>query len=209
MLHRYDDGPARGWPGRVGGGVTGTGGRSGAEGKRSGGKVSEQPSLAVGPGITGPALQRCLATTLRCAPEQIGTPRFASVSSRQNPCVGQNATRPPPCMRWRGPCLASPHGSGQLPGLPSAARRPPGPDTRAISRSPGSFSRPRSCPQVVSVSNGESISTPSASCRARVCGHSFQVSSLSTRCPQNEAAYPHLSAVIHRFLHKKSTGDVM
>jgi hypothetical protein len=127
----------------------------------------------------------------------------------KNPSVGQNATRPPPCMRWRGPCLASPLRSGQLPGLPSAARRPPGPDTRAINRSPGPFSRPRSCPQMVSVSNGESISTPSASCRARVCGHSFQVSSLSTRCPQNEAAYPHLSAVIHRFLHKKSTGDVM
>jgi hypothetical protein len=123
--------------------------------------------------------------------------------------VGQNATRPPPCMRWRGPCLASPPRIGQLPGLPGAARRPPAPDTRAIHRFPGPFPRPRSCPQMVPVSNGESISTPPASRRARVCGHSFQVSSLSTRCPQNKAAYPHFTVVIHGLLHKKSTGDVM
>jgi hypothetical protein len=102
MLHRYDDGPARGWPGRVAGGVTGTGGRSGAEGKRSGGKVSEQPSLAVGPGITGPALQRCLATTLRCAPEQIGTPRFASVSSRQKPLCRAECNKAPSMYEMEG-----------------------------------------------------------------------------------------------------------
>jgi hypothetical protein len=141
------------------------------------------------------------------------TARHGQVCQRVVPAktlhVGQNATRPPPCMRWRGPCLASPPRIGQLPGLPGAARRPPAPDTRAIHRFPGPFPRPRSCPQMVPVSDGESISTPSASCRARVCGHSFQVSSLSTRCPQNKAAYPHLSAVIHRLLHKKSTGDVM
>jgi len=103
--------------------------------------------------------------------------------------------------------VASPHRSGRLPGLPSAARRPPGPDTRAIHRFPGPSSRPRSCPQMVPVSDGESISTPAASCRARVCGDSFQVSSPSTRYPQNEAAYPHLAAVIHRPIHKKSTGQ--
>ena len=33
----------------------------------------------------------------------------------------QKRTRPPPCMRWRGPCLAAPRRVGQLPGLPSPA----------------------------------------------------------------------------------------
>src|ERR1700689_5020406 len=102
-----------------------------------------------------------------------------------------------------------PPGPAVCPPPRALAPPPPAPDTRAIHRLPGPFSRLRGCPQMVPVSDGESISTPSASCRARVCGHSFQVSSLSTRCPQNEAAYPHLMPVIHRLMHKKSTSYVM
>ena len=52
--------------------------------------------------------------------------------------VGQNGTRPPPCMRWRGPCPASPRSVGQLPGLPGVACRPPGPVTRAKDQFPDS-----------------------------------------------------------------------
>jgi len=119
---------------------------------------------------------------------------------------GQNATRPPPCMRWRGPCLASPHQIGQFPGLPGAARRPPVPSTRKKYRSPGHSRVRRGCPQMVPVSNGECISTGVRECRARVRSHSFQVFSLSTRCPQKEDNYPHLGCgyppayaqIIHR-----------
>ena len=52
--------------------------------------------------------------------------------------VGQNRTRPPPCMRWRGPGPASPRSAGQLPGLPGVACRPPGPVTRAKGQFPDS-----------------------------------------------------------------------
>jgi len=79
---------------------------------------------------------------------------------------GQNRaeyrTRPPPCMRWRGPCLAASHQVsrlpslpcaapggrlpglpalgqvGRFPGLPGPAGRPPVPCTRGKYRFPGS-----------------------------------------------------------------------
>ena len=50
----------------------------------------------------------------------------------------QNRTRPPPCMRWRGPCLATLRQVGQLPGLPGLAGRPLVPCTRSRYRFPGS-----------------------------------------------------------------------
>jgi hypothetical protein len=59
--------------------------------------------------------------------------------------AGQNRTRPPPCMRWRGPCLVSPRRAGQLPGLPGTAGPPASavhpcewPVTRSLSRPPES-----------------------------------------------------------------------
>ncbi len=39
---------------------------------------------------------------------------------------GTIRTRPPPRMRWRGPCCVPPHRVGRLPGLPCAASRPAG-----------------------------------------------------------------------------------
>jgi len=50
----------------------------------------------------------------------------------------QNRTRPPPCMRWRGPCLATLHQVSQLPGLPGPAGLPLVPYTRSRYRFPGS-----------------------------------------------------------------------
>ena len=40
-------------------------------------------------------------------------------------------------MRWRGPCAWHRHPIGELPRLPSAERRPPGPGTRSKYRFPG------------------------------------------------------------------------
>jgi hypothetical protein len=42
----------------------------------------------------------------------------------EQPSPWQNGTRPPPCMRWRGPCLVSPRRAGQFPGLPGTAGPP-------------------------------------------------------------------------------------
>jgi hypothetical protein len=57
----------------------------------------------------------------------IGASAFAAMSPGKILNSGQNATRPPPCMRWRGPCcgLAAPDRPVIRP--PGAARRPPAP----------------------------------------------------------------------------------
>jgi len=43
---------------------------------------------------------------------------------------------------------------------------------------------------------------------ARACRDSFSVCLMSTRCPQDNAGYPHVMAVIHRLMHNLSTGDL-
>jgi len=185
---------------RSAGGVNGAGGvRCGVRGSvRGEGAGTAGPRGR--PGITGPVLQGRLVTIPRCPPESFGTATFASVPPRQKPLCRAECNKAPSMYEMEGALLWPRRTEAtSCPGLPGAARRPPGPDTRAIHRFPGPFSRLRSRPQMVPVSDGESISTPSASCRARVCGHSFQVSSLSTRCPQNEAAYTRFAAVIHCF----------
>jgi hypothetical protein len=53
--------------------------------------------------------------------------------------------------------LAAP--ADQLPGFSGAARRPPGPDTRVKHRFPGPSHVPRVAPEVVPVSDGETISS--------------------------------------------------
>ena len=63
---------------------------------------------------------------------------------RENACIGQNTTRPPPCMRWRGPRLATSRSARRLPGSPGVTRRPPVPgDPRDVP-----VSRPFPCPGV-------------------------------------------------------------
>ena len=61
--------------------------------------------------------------------------------------VRQNRARPPPCMRWRGPCLATLGQVSQLPGLPDPAGRPLVPCTRDRYRFPDLCHVPRSCPR--------------------------------------------------------------
>ena len=52
----------------------------------------------------------------------------------------------PSMYEMEGPCPASPRQAGQLAGLAGAARRPPGPGTRARGRSPGSSHVPGVAP---------------------------------------------------------------
>ena len=103
--------------------------------------------------------------------------RRASACRRVGPglsaCAGQNKTRSPPCMRCRGPRLASPH-QGQPVAWPSrrgrAARQSQEPALGSGRPAPPTS---RSCPRAVPVSNGESISTSSARDSARPAPHLF------------------------------------
>lgn len=136
--------------------------------------------------------------------------RRASACRRVGPglsaCAGLNKTRSPPCMRCRGPRLASPH-QGQPVAWPSrrgrAARQSQEPALGSGCPAPPTS---RSHPRAVPVSNGESISTCSARDSARPGPHLFLAFFLSTLCPQNMAGYPHstggfpppFTQVIHR-----------
>ena len=66
--------------------------------------------------------------------------------------------------------------------------------------------RPRGCPRVVPVSNGECIFTCLGAHRARACGQLFSVFSISTFFPQNAAGFPHVAVIIHGIIHSSSTG---
>jgi hypothetical protein len=95
-------------------------------------------------------------------------------------CVGLNKTRSPPCMRCRGPCLASrPRSASCLAfPMPRAARQSQEPARGSgFPTPPTSRSRLRAVP----VSNGESISTASARDRASPLTHHFLGFSLSTQ----------------------------
>ena len=128
-----------------------------------------------------------------------------NVGPGQGACVGQNKTRSPPCMRCRGPCLASPPRSASCLAfsMPRAARQ-----SQEPARGSGFPTPPtsRSCPRAVPVSNGESISTASARDGASPQPHHFLVFSLSTYYPQNMTGYPHKISVFHRIMHSSSTG---
>lgn len=136
--------------------------------------------------------------------------RRASACRRVGPglsaCAGQNKTRSPPCMRCRGPRLASPH-QGQPVAWPSrrgrAARQSQEPALGSgCPAPPTSRSRLRAVP----VSNGESISTSSARDSARpaphfsgfsCCPHAIHRIRLVIRIPPG---------VSHCLLHRSSTG---
>src|SRR5580658_3960419 len=62
---------------------------------------------------------------------------------------------------------------------------------------PVSLTSPGVAPEVVPVSDGESISTASASDAQGFTAKSLRISSLSTFCPQNTAGYSQRAAVIH------------
>jgi hypothetical protein len=123
----------------------------------------------------------------------------------QGACVGLNKTRSPPCMRCRGPCLASPLGSASCPAFPMlrAARQSQEP-ARGSGFPPPPTSR--SCLRAVPASNGESISTASGRDRASPCRNIFRVFRCAHSYPQNVTGYPHSTSVFHRLMHSLSTG---
>jgi hypothetical protein len=92
----------------------------------------------------------------------------------QGACVELNKTRSPPCMRCRGPCLASqrrPASCLACP-VPRAARQ-----SQEPARGSGFPTPPtsRSCLRAVPVSNGEGISTASARTAQALCRIIFRV----------------------------------
>ena len=85
----------------------------------------------------------------------------------------------PPCMRWRG--LTRPgRARGQLAGLADAARRPPGPGTRASRPVSRLLPRSRGQPQVVPVSNGERIIIASPNAAQGPAASHFRISAIHT-----------------------------
>ena len=120
-------------------------------------------------------------------------------------CRAESGTAPP-CMRWRGPARPRRADRPAPWSSPRAARRPPGPGTRARGRSPGSSRVPGRRPRVVPVSSGESISTASAStAQGPAAGH-FLFFRYPRRNAQKAGSYPHFTAVIHGFIHSLPTG---
>ena len=123
----------------------------------------------------------------------------------QGACVGLNKTRSPPCMRCRGPCLASPLRSASCLAfpLPRAARQ-----SQEPARGSGFPAPPtsRSCLRAVPASNGESISTASGRDRASPCRNISRVFRCAHSYPQNVTGYPHSTPVFRRLVHSLSTG---
>ena len=111
-------------------------------------------------------------------------------------CRAESGTAPP-CMRWRGRARPRRAGWPVAWSSPRAARRPPGPGTRARGRSPGSSRVPGRRPRVVPVSSGESISTTAAStAQGPAAGH-FLFFRYPRKAPQRAGSYPHSTAAIH------------
>ena len=81
-----------------------------------------------------------------CLPDLSIPPCLRTRGTRGECRYQDNTTRPPPCMRWRGPCLATSHQALQLPGSPGITRRPPVPKTRVTCRFPGTSRVPGSPP---------------------------------------------------------------
>ena len=119
--------------------------------------------------------------------------------------VGQNETRPPPRMRWRGPCQAAPHRVGQLPGLPCTAGLPPVPATRQRPRFPGFFHVPEFPPSGARFRSVKYFLRPLRAARKRSGPFIFVLSlihTMSTECARLSApswGYPPAYAqLVHR-----------
>jgi hypothetical protein len=97
--------------------------------------------------------------------------------------VGHNRTRPPPCMRWRGPCSTC---RSRLAGLPGSADSG-GPTAGASHPLPVPVSRllprPESFPSGGARFRRGCISTPQSSRRASARGEQLRFFSLSTESP--------------------------
>jgi len=102
----------------------------------------------------------------------------------------------PSMYEMEGPFPASLPRAGQLPGLAGAARRPPGPGTRARHRSPGSSHVPGVAPGSTRFQRWD-ISTAYASAAQGPAASHFWFLRNPRRNPQKAGSYPHFTAVIH------------
>jgi len=118
--------------------------------------------------------------------------------------LGHNRTRPPPFMGWRGPCATCRTRLASCPAHPAATAAPPGPDTRAIHRFPGSSHVPGLPPSGARFRRWKHFY---ALAQPRRKGSKPIIESFF-RCPQSGGGYPQSNAVIHRIIHRLSTGRV-
>jgi hypothetical protein len=114
----------------------------------------------------------------------------------------------PSMYEMEGPCPASPHRLASCLGVPTprAARR--GQVPVQGDRSPGSSHVPGVAPGWCPFPNGENISTASAGAAQEPAAQSFQVFRYPRRNPRKTGSYPHLTPVIHGFVHSLSTGSL-
>ena len=120
-----------------------------------------------------------------------------------NVTVGHNGTRPPPCMRWRGPCSTCRSRLGRLTWqhrLRRADRRGQPPASGSGFPAPSAF--PGVSPWAVPVSDVDVFLLLGPQAAQGAERGNLEL----FRYPQNSGGYPLISGVIHRFVHSISTG---
>ena len=108
----------------------------------------------------------------------------------------------PSMYEMEGPCPASPRQAG----LAGAARRPPGPGTRARRPVSRLLPRPGASPRWCPFPTVKTLLLPPRTPRKGL-GQPFLVSRHPRSNPQEAGSYSHFTAVIHRFIHSLPTGD--
>ena len=120
-------------------------------------------------------------------------------------CVGLNKTRSPPCMRCRGPCLASPHRPASCLAFPCRApparvRNPREAQVSLLLPRPGVASG--QCPFLTV----KAFLLLRRSIAQAFCSIIFWLFRCPHNYPQNVTGYPHSTSVFHRLMHSLSTG---
>ena len=138
-----------------------------------------------------------------CSPCSAG-PQIIAAGIPQVPEVPDPAKRSgraesgtaPPCMRWRGRARPRRPGWPVAWSSPRAARRPPGPGTRARGRSPGSSRVPGVAPGWCPFPAVKALLLPPQAPRKTLQQAISCFSAIHGR-PQRAGSYPHSTAVIH------------
>ena len=135
-----------------------------------------------------------------------GIPAVAGVPAlARRSCRAESGTAPP-CMRWRGRARPRRAGRPVAWSSPRAARRPPGPGTRARGRSPGSSRVPGVAPGWCPFPAVKALLLPPRAPRKALRPAISCFSAIHGRNPQKAGSYPHFTAVIHGFTHSLPTG---
>ena len=161
------------------------------------------PALTASGGAAAREARPCCVLT----PDRRGWhPGMAGVSALATTFLPGRIRQGPSMYEMEGPCPASPHQAGQLAGLAGAARRPPGPGTRARDRSPGSSHVPGSAPRWCPFPTVKAFLLHPRTPRKGPAASHFGVFRYPQRNPQKAGSYPHFMSVIHGFIHSLSTG---